>query len=87
MTNLRWSFSTGRAGGASSYPIGPYVIVIRNNYYRLLKKSLDGRRVVVIKQYYSTDIKDIIVRLNPNTTPLDETKKFLQSCEKYIKLN
>ena len=74
----------------NSVPVGArthifdYTITISYGIFKLVKKTLDKRREVVIKQYVQEDFNKTIALLEQ--APTDETTRFLEYCDKYIKL-
>lgn len=84
---LNWIFvyssDEGKPIGARAH-IFDYTITISYGIFKLVKKTLDRRRQVVIKQYIEEDINKTIAALT--STPTDETTRFLEYCEKHMKL-
>ncbi len=91
MINFKWNIQANAHGtvvGVVSQPINSFVVVIKDGFYKLLKKKLDGRRIVVIRFKVRKDFNKVLARVTGiYTTPYDETLRFLSSCEKYMKLN
>lgn len=87
MDNLKWIYVYS---GDNSVPVGArahifdYTITISYGIFKLVKKTLDKRREVVIKLYIQEEFNKTIASLE--STPTDETTRFLEYCDKYIKL-
>lgn len=84
---LNWIFVYSSEEGP---PIGArahlfdYTITVSYGIFKLVKKTLDNRRRVVIKQYIQEDIIKTIAGLQ--STPTEETTRFLEYCTKHMKL-
>jgi hypothetical protein len=76
--------------GDDSVPVGArahiseYTITISYGIFKLIKKTLDKRRQVVVKQYVQEDFNKTIAALS--STPTNETTRFLEYCIKHMKL-
>ena len=87
MDNLKWIYVYS---SDDSVPVGArahifdYTITISYGIFKLMKKTLDKRREVVVKQYVQEDFNKTIASLE--STPTDETTRFLKYCQKYITL-
>ncbi len=84
---LNWIFvyssDEGVPIGARAH-ISDYTITVSYGIFKLVKKTLDKRRQVVIKQYIQEEFNKTIAALS--STPTDETTRFLEYCAKHMKL-